>query len=145
MVPILLARGQFCYKCAILFVDNICFKRHSYRTSQVWISCYCHNPGLCVPKIYSYANVEEQKITSQVKELNEKNDRILKFQMLLHCLKISIMWLLERKHWEYWFPSNRLWDISSFLVKFLSGLFFFHMEITVFTTDNGNIFRLSKY
>lgn len=52
-------------------------------------------------QILKYANIEEQKIKSQVKEVNEKNDRILKFQKLLHCLKINILWLLERKHWEY--------------------------------------------
>lgn len=33
-------------------------------------------------------------------------------------------------------PSNRLWDIGSFLVEFMSGpVVFFHIEVMVFTTD----------
>lgn len=33
-------------------------------------------------------------------------------------------------------PSNRLWDIGSFLVEFTSGpVVFFHIEVMVFTTD----------
>lgn len=65
---------------------------------------------------------------------NRQNYNVLKVAAFHKNKCNTVTW--KKEAWKCWFPSNYLWDIGSFLVEFISGtLFFFHMEVTVFTTD----------